>query len=67
MARTTDIKELRAHLEKQGFHVEVAKNGHYRVIAPDGRKIQIAATPRYPRAVLNAITRLKRIGYNPAL
>lgn len=67
MSRTKEMKALRQRLESQGFDVAVARNGHYRVVAPDGRKCQIASTPRENRGVLNAITRLKRIGYDPSL
>lgn len=67
MPRTKEMKDLRKRLESQGFAVEIAKNGHYKVVAPDGQKCQIAATPRENRGVLNAITRLKRIGFKPHL
>lgn len=65
MARTSDMKVLRQHLVDQGFEVTVAKSGHWWVIAPSGKKCQIASTPRNNRAVLNAITRLKRLGFQP--
>lgn len=59
------MKDLLGRLTKQGFSVEVANNGHYRVTAPCGRqKAQISSTPRDRRTVLNAITRLKRIGFD---
>lgn len=67
MPRTTEMKRLREQLVAQGFSVEMCRSGHYRVVAPDGRKCCIAATPRYSRGVLNAVTRLKRIGYHPDL
>ena len=67
MARSSEMKALCKRLTAQGFDVAIARNGHYKVVAPDGRKCQIAATPRENRGVLNAITRLKRIGYDPAL
>jgi hypothetical protein len=57
------MRRLRAALIAQGFTVEMAKSGHYRVIAPSGAKCQIPATPRHNRAVLNAVTRLRRIGF----
>lgn len=65
MSKASDMKRLRAALIAQGFTVEQARNGHYRVIAPTGGKCQIAATPGSNRAVLNAVTRLKRIGFDP--
>jgi len=66
MASKKDMKDLRAHLEAQGFTVERARNGHYRVTAPDGQKCQMAATPSDHRGILNTVTRLKRMGYAPA-
>jgi predicted RNA binding protein YcfA (HicA-like mRNA interferase family) len=65
MSKGRDMQELRARLNAQGFTVERVRNGHYKVTAPTGRKAQIAATPGNNRAVLNAITRLKRIGFQP--
>lgn len=66
MARTQDMKALRQRLLDQGFAVERTRNGHYKVIAPDGRKVQIAHSPTCNRSVLNAVTRLKRIGFDQA-
>lgn len=65
MAYRSEMRDLCRDLEKQGFTVEHAKSGHYRVIAPSGRKCQIAATPSEYRGVLNAVTRLKRLGFKP--
>lgn len=65
MARTSEMKDLRRQLVEQGFHVCQMKSGHWQVIAPDGQKCQIASTPRQHRGVLNAVTRLKRIGFCP--
>jgi hypothetical protein len=63
MARLRDMKQIREALAAQGFAVERVRNGHYRVIAPTGAKVQIAATPSDHRAVLNSVTRLRRIGF----
>jgi hypothetical protein len=64
--RKSDMKKVRDSLAEQGFAVELVNNGHWKVTSPDGqRTCQIAATPRESRAILNAITRLKRIGYVP--
>lgn len=65
MPRNSEMKDLRQRLVDQGFQIRVVKNGHWQVVAPDGRKCQIASTPKYSTGVLNAITRLKRIGYCP--
>lgn len=65
MGYNKEISALCKSLTEQGFEVEVARNGHYRVLAPDGQKCQIPRTPSRNTSVLNAITRLKRIGYLP--
>jgi len=64
MSRAQEMKELRKKLVAQGFTVFLTKCGHY-CVEKDGKKCHIAATPSQSRAVLNAITRLKRIGYKP--
>ena len=65
MSRRREIGQIVRHLRSQGFDVDLVRSGHWRVTAPDGRRAQIAATPGSNRAVLNCITRLKRIGYVP--
>jgi len=66
MASTHDVKALRQALEAQGFTVEKARNGHWRVTAPNGRaRMQMAASPSDRRGLLNTVSRLKRIGYVP--
>lgn len=57
-----NTKELLAALEAEGAVIERARNGHFRVIHPSGRRCQIAFTPR-PRTVLNAVARLRQIGF----
>lgn len=59
--RTKDQARLVHQLIEQGLRVELAKNGHYSVWTPKG-KIQIAATPRSSRGVLNCRARLRRMG-----
>ena len=66
MPRNRETADLCQRLQEQGFRVQKAKNGHWKVQNPEtGQKCQIAATPRYSRGVLNMVTRLKRIGYRP--
>jgi hypothetical protein len=66
MPRTQEIKALCAQLEAQGFLIEPTKNGHWKVTNPQtGQKLQISKTPGIRRTVLNAKTRLKRIGFDP--
>lgn len=59
---TNDLCEA---LRKQGFTVEIVKNGHYKATAPDGQSCQFARSPSRATSVRNAVTRLKRIGYEP--
>jgi len=67
VANKQDMKCLRAALTAQGFTVEQARNGHWRVTTPDGTaRMQMASTPSDRRGILNTISRLKRIGYVPA-
>lgn len=63
MAGKKEMKELRDRLVAQGFKVERARNGHYKVTAPNGRKVQICGTPSDWRGVLNTETQLARMGY----
>lgn len=63
MGSKKDISEIRKHLLAQGWEVTVARNGHYKCVAPDGRKCQIPKTPRNNTTILNTVTRLRRIGY----
>ena len=64
MAHHKEMKRLRQRLTAQGFDVQQVPNGHYRVVAPSGAKVQIAATPGSGRSILNMVTRLRRIGYD---
>jgi hypothetical protein len=66
MSRTKEIRDLLSRLRKQGFLVARVQNGHWSVINPDtGQSCQIPHSPRQSRGVLNATTRLKRIGFDP--
>ncbi len=60
------MKELVRDLRKQGFQVDTARNGHYRVVGEKG-SMQISMTPSLSTGVLNAKARLKRkLGYKPS-
>jgi hypothetical protein len=56
VARTVRI------LREQGWLVQLTKSGHWRCAAPDGGSVNISATPRNNRTILNDRTRLKRRG-----
>lgn len=63
---SNDVKELIAHLRKQGFTVALARSGHYQVTSKDGAHVQIPATPSDRRSLLNVRSRLKhKLGYDP--
>lgn len=63
---TQEMKALRKQLMAQGFDVYVVKNGHWQVVAPDGRKCQIAHSPSDYRAIKNIRSRLKKaLGFVP--
>ena len=66
MAGKQDMERLRKALLTQGFTVERARNGHWKVVAPSGAKMQMAYSPSDHRGVLNTISRLKKMGYRPA-
>jgi len=66
MGTTQDMKRLREALAAQGFEVERARNGHWRVTTPDGMaRMQIANTPSDWRGIRNTVSRLKRLGFEP--
>jgi hypothetical protein len=66
MGKTRDINQLIRVLRDQGARVERARCGHWKVTnTSTGRTAQIPATPKNDRAVLNAVTRLRRIGLLP--
>lgn len=57
-----DIQQLLGRLREQGFHVRLARSGHYRV-SRGGRTTTVSATPRSGRrAHANIRASLKRIG-----
>jgi hypothetical protein len=47
---------------KAGSTVERAGNGHWKVTSPTGGCVQVAFSPGCSRGVLNAVTRLRRVG-----
>lgn len=58
-----DVMDLIARVESEGAQVVKAPNGHWKVTNPaTGRSCQLSYSPRDPRYVYNAATRLKRIG-----
>lgn len=67
MSSTQDMKRLRQALVAQGFTVERARNGHWKVTTPDGRaRVQMAHSPSDYRSIRNTVAQLKRLGYQPA-
>lgn len=59
-----NIRMLIRTVEAQGAIVTMTKSGHWLIRNPaTGRSIHLAATTRSFRNVLNAVTRLRRIGF----
>jgi len=62
--RHDEIRLLIRCVEAQGAVVTMTKSGHWLVRNPaTGRSIHLAATTRSFRNALNAVTRLRRIGF----
>lgn len=65
MASKKDFKQLRERLRKAGYTVELAKNGHWNVKRPDGKRIQICSTPSDHRSFPNTVQNLRTyLGYD---
>jgi predicted RNA binding protein YcfA (HicA-like mRNA interferase family) len=57
-----DIQQLIRALQKQGFHVRLARSGHYRATSPTtGRTVTVPATPRR-RSITNTVAKLRHNG-----
>ena len=60
-------KLLKEHLKeaiKQGFLVTPTKSGHTKVQNPKtGRKVNVPSSPSRDATMMNAITRMGKIGY----
>lgn len=58
-----DLRKLLKKLRKQGFETEkVRRNGHIRVISPEGEAIYHGSTASDHRSHKNFIAQLRRIG-----
>jgi predicted RNA binding protein YcfA (HicA-like mRNA interferase family) len=56
-----EVQQLIRRLKDQGFVVRVARNGHYRVTAPDGRQVTVPSSPSGGnRSLANARAGLRR-------
>jgi hypothetical protein len=60
-----DFRKVVKEAQRQGFHVEQTKKGHWRFTPPDPSKpIVIASgTPSDRREILNLIAQLRRSGF----
>lgn len=66
MTKRSDISRLTKQAVEQGFTVERSKSGHWKITNPNtGRMVFIPSTPSDWRAVLNAASTLKKIGFEP--
>lgn len=66
MASKKDFKELCKRLEKAGYLVTRARNGHYRVEDPHTRRrVQICYSPSDYRSFQNTLCNLRKyLGYD---
>lgn len=59
-----DFKKVIREAEKQGWRVEMTRNGHWRFYAPDGVNIVHAAgTPSDYKSFDNTVARLRHFGF----
>lgn len=60
-----ELKEIVMAARKQGWRVEIGKNGHLMFYAPDGKgKVLSAGTPGGGRAMQNFVARLRHYGFH---
>lgn len=58
------MQEIIRALEKEGAIVTRGRGGHYKIRHPETRRsVNIPSTPCDGRSVLNAVARLRRIGF----
>jgi predicted RNA binding protein YcfA (HicA-like mRNA interferase family) len=65
MSHMGEMRQVVRKLKKQGFAVDQAPNGHYRVEGPDGQRTQVSFSPGSSSGVRTQIQRLKHIGFVP--
>jgi len=59
-----DIEQVVRAARRQGWRVEKTRNGHWKLYAPNGRDIVVAAgTPRGRSSVDDTIAKLRRYGF----
>lgn len=62
-----EVRELVRDLERQGWRVEARKGGHLVAYSPDGKTmVTLPSTPGDRRWRQNAISQLRRGGYDPS-
>jgi non-ribosomal peptide synthetase component F len=59
-----DFKNIKKAAEKQGWAVELNRNGHWKFVPPDPTKdiVYTSGTPSDYRSILNFLARMKRNG-----
>lgn len=64
MAQDKDFKKVRKEAVKQGWRVEMTKNGHWRLYAPGGENtVHAPGTPSDHRGLKNTIAQMRRYGF----
>ncbi len=59
-----EVKAIIREAERQGWRSRLMSNGHTRLYAPDGKtQITLPGTPSDHRALKNAISDMRRVGF----
>lgn len=65
VTKITSVKDLVQALTEQGFTVEKARNGHWKVRNNGHIVMSMPATPSDPRSVRNTVSDLRKHGFVP--
>lgn len=60
MSANADQRKRMRDLEREGFEVTLSRNGHYRIVAPNGAVTYTPSTPSDRRGHLNLAAWVKR-------
>jgi hypothetical protein len=57
----SDVARFRAELERNGLHMRIVRNGHWRVELSDGRFVgTVPSSPSDPRSMANCRSHIRR-------
>lgn len=60
MSASSDQRKRMRDLERSGFEVSMTRNGHYRIVAPNGEIHFTATTPSDHRGIKNLMAWVRR-------